>query len=223
MDGWTELRSADGHQFAAWTAFPEGKPKGGIVVIQEIFVVTGHIRSVAEGYAAEGYAVIAPALFDRVRAGVELEYSDIPGGRAIVEQIEPVKAKADIAAAANWARSYGKVAVIGFCWGGTLAHLVAASGVVDAAVAYYGGMIAKFLDHKPVVPAMYHFGGEDVYIPKDDVAAIAQAFGPEIVYIYDEAGHGFNCTERADYRAQAAALARTRTLDFLGAHIAGAA
>jgi carboxymethylenebutenolidase len=215
MGEWTKLTTADGHELTAWAALPEQTPKGGIVIIQEIFGITGHIRSVADSYAAEGYAVIAPALFDRVHVGVELEYSDIPSGKAIVEQTEPAKSMADIAAAASWARQYGKVAVIGYCWGGTLAHLAAVNGIVDAAAAYYGGMVAKFLDRKPVVPTIYHFGGQDMHIPISDVDSVAQAMGRENVYVYAEAGHGFNCNERPDYREGASILARTRTLAFL--------
>lgn len=220
MGEWTTLIGTDGHELSAWVSWPEHSPKGGVVIVQEIFGVTRHIRSVAEGYAAEGYAVIAPSLFDRIQPGVELEYSDIPGGKAMVEQTDPAKSMEDIAAAAQWARQYGKVAIIGYCWGGTLSHLAAVNGLVDAAVAYYGGMVAKFLDRRPVVPTIYHFGGQDMHIPISDVDSVTQVVGFENVHIYAEAGHGFNCNERPDYREDASALARARTLDHLRSNIA---
>jgi carboxymethylenebutenolidase len=219
MGEWIELTAADGHKPQAYCALPEGRPRAALVVLQEIFGVTVHVRAVADGYAQNGYAVVAPALFDRAARGTELEYSDIAGGRALVERTAPADAAKDIAAAVAWGKEFGKVGVVGFCWGGTLAYLAAAQQPIDAAVAYYGGMIAKFLERKPKVPVLYHFGGKDPYIPLADVVAVRAAVGGSDLHVYDEAGHGFNCDERADFAPQAAAVARERTLAFLRAHL----
>jgi carboxymethylenebutenolidase len=215
MGEWIELTAKDGHRFAAYTVMPDHVPRGGLVVLQEIFGVTGHIQAVADSYAKEGYAVIAPALFDRARRDVALAYSNIPEGKALVESLDPTKTLEDVDAAVGWAKQHGKVALIGFCWGGTLAHVGAAKLEVDAAVAYYGGMVAKFLDHLPKVPMLYHFGANDMFIPATDIDAIRQAMGSQFVHVYEDVGHGFNCDERADFNAKAAALARARTLAFI--------
>jgi carboxymethylenebutenolidase len=214
MGEWTKLRASDGHELAAYTALPAA-PKAGIVVLQEIFGVTGHIRAIADDFAADGYATIAPALFDRSRSGIELAYTDIAAGREIVTAIPPGDTMQDVAAAVDWANAFGKVATVGYCWGGTLAFLAATSLPVVGAVAYYGGMIAKLLDRVPKVPVMYHFGGLDPYITADDVAAIRAALAPEELFVYDDAGHGFNCSERADFSPHNATRARERTREFL--------
>ena len=209
----------DGHQLSAYCALPEGNPRAAVVVIQEIFGVTGHIRQVADSYASAGYAAIAPALFDRVQSGVELDYSDMLGGKSLVGQIDPAASVCDVTAAVTWASGYGKVAVVGYCWGGTLAYLAAANLPIAAAVAYYGGGIAGLLGKVPEVPVMYHFGADDMFITSEHVSAIRSAVDASELHIYEGAGHGFNCNERPDYRPKAAALARERTLSFLAKHL----
>jgi carboxymethylenebutenolidase len=216
-----KLTTSDGVTIDAYRADPAGTPKGAIVVLQEIFGVNPHIRRVADGYAAEGYLAIAPALFDRARPGVELGYApeDIPAGVALVGQVGHDKTMLDVAAAVKAASEGGKVGVVGYCWGGSLAYAAACSlPGIAAAVGYYGGNIAKSLDSKPQVPLMLHFGEHDDHIPMSDVAAIQAALPDVPVYTYD-AGHGFNCDARGSYDKPSAAEALERTLAFFARHI----
>ncbi len=215
------LTAADGVTIDAYRADPAGKPRGGIVVLQEIFGVNPHIRRVADGFAAEGYLAIAPALFDRARAGTELAYGkdDIAQGVAMVAEIGQDKTMLDVAAAVKAAAAGGKVGVVGYCWGGSLAYAAAcATDGVAAAVGYYGGNIAKSLDRKPRVPLMLHFGERDAHIPMSAVAAIKAALPGVPVHTYD-ADHGFNCDARESYDKPSAAAALERTLAFFAQHI----
>ena len=216
-----KLTAADGTTIDAYRADPTGTPKGGLVVLQEIFGVNPHIRRVADGFAAEGYRVIAPALFDRVKPGVELDYNQegMGAGIALMGQVDQGKALLDVAAAVAAASDAGKVGIVGYCWGGSLAYAAACS--VDglaAAVGYYGGNIAKSLDRKPKVPVMLHFGERDAHIPLSDVAAIKAALPDVPVYTYD-ADHGFNCDARGSYDKPSAAQALERTLAFLARYV----
>ncbi|RYB04120.1 dienelactone hydrolase family protein [Lichenibacterium ramalinae] len=216
-----KLTAADGATIDAYRADPTGTPKGGLVVLQEIFGVNPHIRRVADGFAAEGYRVIAPALFDRVKPGVELDYNQegMGAGIALMGQVDQGKALLDVAAAVAAASDAGKVGIVGYCWGGSLAYAAACS--VDglaAAVGYYGGNIAKSLDRKPKVPVMLHFGERDAHIPMSDVAAIEAALPDVPVYTYD-ADHGFNCDARGSYDKPSAAQALERTLAFLARYV----
>ena len=211
------LKASDGHELSAYRADPAGTARGGLVVIQEIFGVNSHIRAVADGFAAEGYAAGAPALFDRVERGVELGYEEDgrTRGRGIRADIAWDDALQDVAAAVA-ALSGKPVGVVGYCWGGSLAWLAATRiAGIAASVGYYGGQIKDFKDEAPRCPVMLHFGTEDASIPMDAVAAV-QAAQPDIpVHIYEGAGHGFNCDQRGSYHAQAATTARARTLAFL--------
>jgi carboxymethylenebutenolidase len=216
-----KLTAADGVTIDAYRADPAGTPKGGLVVLQEIFGVNPHIRRVADGFAAEGYLVIAPALFDRVKPGVELDYSQegMAAGIGLMKDVDGDKALLDVAAAVKAAAAGGKVGVVGYCWGGSLAYAAACSiDGVAAAVGYYGGNIAKSLDRKPRVPLMLHFGERDAHIPMSDVAAIKAALPDVPVFTYD-ADHGFNCDARGSYDKPSAAQALDRTLDFLARQI----
>ena len=215
------LTASDSHRLQAYEALPDGEARGGIVVVQEIFGVNGHIRRVADGYANDGYRVIAPALFDRVRPGVELGYTDadIAKGRAIREQVGFEQALADVAAALAALRETGKVGVVGYCWGGTVTWLAAAR--IDgfaAAASYYGGGIGKFAGEKPRCAVRCHFGEKDHAIPLDEVDAVRKANPAVEIFLYP-AGHGFNCEERASYDPASAALARTRSLELFRAHV----
>ncbi len=214
------LTASDGHDLAAYRADPKDTPRGGLVIIQEIFGVNSHIRSVADGYAADGYVAIAPALFDRIERGVELGYEEDgrTRGRAIRADIAWDDAVKDVSAAVA-ALSGMKVGVVGYCWGGSLAWLAATRiAGVAASVGYYGGQIKDFRDEAAKCPVMLHFGTEDASIPMDAVAAI-KAAQPDIpVHIYEGAGHGFNCDQRSSYHEAAAATARERTLAFLREH-----
>jgi carboxymethylenebutenolidase len=211
------LEAADGHKLAAYRAAPAGVPRGAIVVVQEIFGVNGHIRSVADDFASEGWLAIAPALFDRVERGIELGYTpaDIERGRTIRGAVSNEAAMLDIAAALNAVRPAGKVGVIGYCWGGTLAWVAACrlQGLA-AAVSYYGGGIGELLGMNPLCPVLAHFGEKDQSIPVQVAADMRQAHPEVEVHVYP-AGHGFNCDQRGSFDKPSAALARERTLDFL--------
>ena len=221
MGQWIKLKAADGFEAAAWRADPAGKPKGGIVVIQEIFGVNAHIRSVADRVAAAGYLAIAPATFDRVERDVDLGY-DQPGmakGMEIAGKVDREKTLGDVVAAIKLASEAGKVGITGFCMGGTYAWVAAANlSGLSAAVGYYGGGIIGLKDLKPKVPTLLHFGDKDQHIPVAGVKEVAAAHPEVEVHIYP-ADHGFNCDHRESYDAPSAALAWTRTLAFLRKHL----
>jgi carboxymethylenebutenolidase len=213
------LKAKDGHELDAYLAEPRGKPKGGVVIVQEIFGVTNHIKRVADQYAARGYKVVAPAMFDRVERNVALDYSDIEKGRDYMRRLEWPGTLADVEAGADEARASSSVAVVGYCWGGTVAHVAASELTLDAAVSYYGGGVAKMLDRKPRCPIMYHFGDKDAAIPLPDVEKIKDANPQSALHVYEGAGHGFNCDERASYSAKDAAVAFERSIEFLNEHM----
>jgi carboxymethylenebutenolidase len=215
------LSARDGHRLSAYEAQPAGKPRGGLVVVQEIFGVNGHIRGVADGYAADGYRVVAPALFDRVRPGIELGYTDadVADGRAIREKVSFDDALADVGAALAALRDAGNVGIVGYCWGGTVTWLAAARlPGFAAASSYYGGGIGKFATERPKCPTQCHFGEKDHAIPQDEVESVRRNHPEVEVYLYP-AGHGFNCDARASYDAASAALARQRTLAHFRKHV----
>jgi carboxymethylenebutenolidase len=215
-----ELTTSDGHKLTAYRADPAGKPRGGIVVIQEIFGVNSHIQQVADGYAADGYLAIAPALFDRVQKNVDLGYSpeDIAKGREIRGKVTNDMALKDTEAAIKAASSAGKVGIVGYCWGGLITWLAAAqlSGL-SAAVPYYGGGILDNAELQPKVPLMGHFGDQDQHIPVEGVRKLAEKHKKHEIFIYS-ADHGFNCDHRGSYNAPAAKQARSRTLEFFRKH-----
>ena len=211
-----ELTAADGHRFAAYRADPPGKPRAGVVVVQEIFGVNSHIRGVADGFAADGYVAIAPALFDRVERGLDIGYSqpEIERGRALMQKMSMDDALKDVTAALKAIASAGKIGIVGYCWGGTVAWVSAAKldGLACSAP-YYGGGILANKDLKPRCPVMLHFGETDQAIPIGDVRAWL-ATRPELAAHIYGAGHGFNCDQRGSYHAESAKLARERTLEF---------
>ena len=216
-----ELTASDGHKLAAYRAEPSGKPRGGIVVIQEIFGVNSHIRQVADGYAADGYLAIAPALFDRVQKNVDLGYSpeDIAQGRGIRGKVTNDMALKDTEAAIKAAAGAGKVGIVGYCWGGLVTWLAAGKlAGLSAAVPYYGGGILDNAELAPKVPLMGHFGDKDQHIPVDGVRKLAEKYKQHPIFIYS-ADHGFNCDHRGSYNAPAAKQARERTLEFLRKHV----
>jgi carboxymethylenebutenolidase len=225
MSEFTTIMARDGHELRTWLAAPPGKPRGAVVVLQEIFGVNSHIRSVTDGYAAEGYVAIAPSLFDRVRKGIELKYeeADVREGFGYVQQLKEEQTLLDITAAIAVVKHAGPVGVVGFCWGGRMAYVSACELPLTCAVAYYGGGIVQCLARKPNCPMMYHFGALDTHIPLTDVDKIKAARPEGIFHVYPGAGHGFNCDQRASYEPQAAALARERTLAFFAQHLAHAA
>ena len=217
-----ELKATDGFVCPAYVARPVGKPKGAVVVLQEIFGVNAHIRAVADGYCAQGYLAVAPATFHRVKRGVELGYDkpDMEAGialKAAVEALPVPGAMADIQAAIDYAAQAGKVGLVGYCWGGLLTWRSACSlNGLSAAVPYYGGGIPDLINEKPKVPTMCHFGELDKS-PSPEKAKEVLAKYPEIQgHFYPGAGHGFNCDERGSYNPEASKLAKQRTLEFLG-------
>lgn len=212
-----KLTANDGHSFDAYVARPADQPKAGVVVVQEIFGVNVHVRGIADGFAADGYLAVAPALFDRVERGIELGYDkdDMAAGRAIRAKITWDAALLDIAAAMGFVAGAGKTAVVGYCWGGSVAWLAATRLNPAAAVCYYGGNIYECRNERPSCPVMFHFGEKDAGIPLEQVKEIAAAHPKQELFTYP-AGHGFNCDMRGSYHAESASLARERTLAFLG-------
>ncbi len=215
------LMARDGHQFSVYMAKPEGKARGAVVVLQEIFGLSPWILRTVDGFAADGYLSVAPALFDRVRRNLVPGYSPAETEQALGyrKQIDPAKVLLDIAAAVALVRHAGKVALVGFCWGGTLAWAAASELSVGAAVSYYGGRIPELLPKVPTCPTLLHFGERDAGIPLSQVDAVRSAY-PQGEYHLYAAGHAFANDDRPDhFDAAATALARARTRDFLSQHI----
>jgi len=215
-----QLRAADGNTLSAYLVKPAGPPRGAVVVIQEIFGVNSHIRRVAEQYAAEGYLAIAPALFDRLKKDVDLGYdaAGIQAGVALVTKTTVEGVVADVNTALNAVVHAGKVGMVGYCWGGRVTYLSACHTNIAAGVAYYGGGIAQLLPETPRCPVMFHFGEKDTHIPLSDVEKIRAAY-PQGEYHLYPAGHGFNCTERADFEPASARLAFERSINFFRMHV----
>ena len=216
------LKSEDGHQLSGYRAQPSGQARGGIVIIQEIFGVNGHIKRVCDSYAAEGYTALAPAVFDRVEPGISLGYQpeDITRGREIRGKVGWDSMVMDIRSAVDALKAEGlPVGVVGYCMGGSLAWLAATRiGGVAAAVGYYGGAVADFASEQPRCPVLLHFGETDTSIPKEHWDRIRAAHPEVPLHVYP-AGHGFNCDERGSYDEASARLARQRTFEFLQQHV----
>jgi len=226
MGSFIDFKAADGFVFPAYVAQPAGPAKGGVVVLQEIFGINSHIRSVADGYAREGYLAVAPSTFHRVRTGVELGYGqdDMAAGMALKTAVEALPAPGvmpDIQAAIDHAAQAGKVGIVGYCWGGLLTWRAACvlEGLSAAAPYYGGGMTTPDeVARRPAVPVLAHFGDQDHWIPLNSVQAFAKAH-PEVQVEVYHANHGFNCDQRGSYDAAAAKLARERTLAFFAGHL----
>jgi carboxymethylenebutenolidase len=216
-----ELTASDGHKLSAYRAEPKGKARGALVVVQEIFGVNSHIRSVADGYAADGYLAIAPAFFDRVERGFDIGYSpeDIERGRAFIPKMQWDTVMKDAGAALANVKSAGKAGIVGYCWGGTVAWMAAARlPGLACAICYYGGGIPNNASEQPKVPVMFHWGETDHAIPLEAAKKVAAQHPQAQSFIY-KAGHGFNCDQRGSYDAGSAKLARTRSLEFLRKHL----
>lgn len=222
MGDHVELVASDGFRLRAYVARPTSAPRGGVVVVQEIFGVNAHIRQVADGYAADGYVAVAPQLFDRAARNVELGYGpeDMQKGVALARQQSKMEnVLLDVQAAIDSAAAHGRVGIVGYCFGGLVTWL-SASGLerLAAAAGYYGGGVTQEAARKPRCPTILHFGDRDAHIPVAGVEALAKAQPDVTVYRYD-ADHGFNCDHRGSFDAKAAALARSRTLQFFRTHI----
>jgi carboxymethylenebutenolidase len=215
-----DLKAADGHLFSAYTAGPANGTKG-LVVIQEIFGVNHHMRAVADRFAAQGYAVVAPALFDRVQRGVELGYTpdDIAAGRDLRMKLDDAQVMADVEAAA--AHLSGKMlGIVGYCFGGTVAWWGATrTSKFAASSCWYGGGIAGTKDEAPHCPVQMHFGEKDGSIPMSDVDAVKAAQPKVDIYVYTGAGHGFGCDERGSFSQPDYEMAQQRTLQFFARHL----
>jgi carboxymethylenebutenolidase len=221
MGNTLELTASDGFRLSAYRAIPAGTPRGALVVVQEIFGVNSHIRSVCDGFASDGYCAIAPALFDRYEKGVDIGYApaDVTRGREIRAKATIDAALLDVGAARDTAVDYGKVGIVGYCWGGYVAWMAAARlPGLACAVPYYGGGILDAAAERPTCPVMAHFGERDAHIPAAGVAVFAQKHPEVQVFVY-AADHGFNCDQRASFDAAAAKLARERTLAFLRQYV----
>ena len=219
-----ELEASDGHKFGAYRSRLDGDARAGLVVIQEIFGVNNHIRNVADRFAVQGFDALAPALFDRAERGVELGYQpdNIDQGRTIRAQITTDEALLDVDAAIKFLAQTGRpVAVVGYCWGGSLAWAAATRlQGVSCAVSYYGGQVAEIANEQPSCPVMLHFGETDHSIPMEQVETVREKHLSLPLFTYS-AGHGFSCDERASFDAPSAKLAFERTVDFMKTHTAG--
>ncbi len=216
-----QLKASDGHELVAYVAEPDGEPRGGIVVIQEIFGVNSHVRAIADGFAADGYRVIAPAMFDRIERNVDLGYDpdSVTAGRELKGRMDWDSPLLDIRAAID-ALAGLKTGVVGYCWGGSLAWLAATRlNGIAATVCYYGGQINDFRDESAKCPVLMHFGSEDASIPMDAIEAI-RAAQPDIpIHVYEGAGHGFNCDQRGSYDEASSVTAGQRTMEFLAENV----
>jgi carboxymethylenebutenolidase len=217
-----KLTASDGFKFGGYRADPAGTPKAAIVVIQEIFGVNHHIRSVCDRLAAEGYVAIAPSIFDRIQPDFQCGYSpdEIANARKFIANPDWAAMLRDTQAAIDAVKDVGPIGIIGFCLGGSIAYAAATklSGL-SAAVGYYGGAVVRFADDKPLVPTQLHFGEKDAGIPLTDVETI-KAKRPDVeVHIYSGAQHGFHCDERASYDKTSADIAWPRSLSFFTKHL----
>jgi carboxymethylenebutenolidase len=226
MGTFIDLKAADDFVLPAYVATPAGQPKGGIVVLQEIFGVNSHIRSVADGYAAQGYVAVAPSTFHRVKPDVDIGYrpDDMAAGSTLKAAVEALPAPGvmpDIRAAIEHAAQSGKVGIVGYCWGGLLTWRAACTlDGLSAAVPYYGGGMTTpdEIARRPKVPVLAHFGDQDRWISLNSVEAFKKAHPEVEVHIY-HANHGFNCDQRASYDEASARVARERTLAFFARHV----
>ena len=228
MGDWLKITANDGHTLSAYMARPTEVPKGGLVIVQEIFGVNAYIRSVVDGFAKEGYLAIAPALFDRTQTGVELRYEgdDLQKAYGLYQKLNAETALLDVSAAFQQVGQVGSGAgVLGYCYGGFLSWLSATRGSVvglepKCCVAYYPGGIGSVAKENPDCPVLLHFGAKDEHIGTDQIDAVRDAHPEVVIYMYEGAGHGFSCDARASFDPQAAAKARERSLAFLNEHIA---
>ncbi len=217
------LTAADGHSFSAYRSDPTGNIKGGLVVIQEIFGVNGHMRDVTDRFATAGYVSVCPAILDRTQRDVELGYTpeDIDKAKALRANVSYEDALRDISACRDLLTKEGlSVGVVGYCWGGSLSW--AAATQLDGfkvAVSYYGGDVPNMADAKPKCPVMFHFGSEDQGIPLDKVEIVKQKQPDSPLYIYQGAGHGFSCDARGSFHPESAQLAGERTAEFIANNI----
>ena len=220
MSDFEHALAKDGHIIDVYVAKPESQALATVVILQEIFGITDHIKDICNQYAENGYLAVAPALYDRIRKNIVLDYSSFVEGKDYKMQLNDEQALMDIEATIALSEKNSKIAVVGFCFGGALAYLTSTRLNLNCAVSYYGGGIAeKYINQKPLCPIMYHFGALDTAIPLSEVASIKSSHPEGVFHIYEDAGHGFNCNFRKDYHEESAKIASERTLDFLKLHL----
>ena len=217
------LQAGDGHEFSAYRSAHQGALVGNLVVLQEIFGVNHHIRDVADGFAVDGFDVIAPALFDRIERDVELEYDaeGINYGRELKARLDLDEALLDIEASIQGFTESAKNSLVGYCYGGKLAFAASRLQQLSCCIVYYGAAIPELLGQAVNCPLQFHFGGKDQSIPDTDIETIRQRVPGAEIHIYADADHGFNCDRRAQYHAESSALARQRSLAFIQSCTAG--
>ena len=211
-----EITARDGEKIGAYLAMPAGTPRGGVVVVQEIFGVNDHIRDVCDRMAQEGYAAIAPAIFDRLEKGFVSGYSpeEVAKARAFVPRLDWDPCMMDTDAAREQVAQYGKVGIAGYCLGGTVAFLAATRlPGFSASSCYYGRLIQKYADEIPACPTQLHYAALDEGIPAENYEDVHRRAPAAQFYLYEGADHGFNCDERASWEPVSARIARERTLD----------
>jgi carboxymethylenebutenolidase len=219
-----KINALDGHTLSGYLALPPGPPVVGLLILQEIFGVTAHIRRVADEFAARGFLALAPALFDRQKPGTELSYSQFNEARTLMQQVNIDDVATDLSASVATLRGLllppgTKVGAVGYCWGGAIADLAACRTDVNAAVSYYGRANLNWLGEKPRCPVLYHFGGKDQLIPPEIIEQIRAGRPGADAWVYPDAGHGFNCDDRPEYHEASASLALERTLAFFSQHL----
>lgn len=220
-----ELTAGDGHRLGAYRAEPKGAPRGGIVVVQEIFGVNSHIRSICDRLAADGYAAVAPAIFDRFERDFETGYTheNVEHAKTLIPKFDMAKCLLDVAAARDVLASTGRVGIVGFCLGGSVAFAAATRlDGLSAASSFYGGMANRFADETARCPVQFHYGADDAGIPPENYNEVKAKQPHAAFYVYENAGHGFHCDQRRSYAPAASALAWQRTLDFFARNVAGA-
>jgi len=217
-----KLTASDHFQLGGYRADPATPAKAAVVVIQEIFGVNHHIRSICDRLAREGYVAVAPSIFDRSEPNFQCGYSpdEVANARKFIANPDLAAMLRDTQAAIDAVKEVGPVGIIGFCLGGSIAYGAATrlSGL-KAAIGYYGGMIVRFADDKPTVPTQLHFGAKDAGIPLSDVETIRSKRPDVEIHVYEGAQHGFNCDERASYDKASADLAWPRSLEFFARHL----
>ena len=218
MGDFIGLKASDGHELGAYLAEPAGAPRGGLIVGMEMYGVNDYLASVCDAFAAEGYLSIAPRLFDRFEPALTLPYDEAGSarGKELSAIIDHDRTMLDVAAAAARVRPAGRVAIMGFCFGGTVAWLAACRCDLDGAIACYGSNMCDYPEEEPRCPVICHVGDRDTAVPPADVAAF-QTRHPEVHwYIYPGVQHGFdNHTRPVRHDAAATALSRERSLAFL--------
>lgn len=226
MGSWIDITAADGHTLGAYRAEPAGAPKGGLVIAQEMYGVNSYLSGVVDDYAAKGYLAIAPRLYDRLEPGLIIEY-DAEGNRRAKElyrNYDWSKALVDLEAARDAVAYAGKVGILGFCFGGSLAWLAACRSAFDCAVSYYGGEIIRYLNEDGArCPIECHVGDGDTALDAEKIARFRACYPDVPFHIYPGAVHGFDNEKRAErHHPEATRIARARALDFLDQHLAGA-